>query len=98
VKKMNTEEKFETVVRENAHEIAEYLFAPSGQHIYVELNGTIHLQTASTKMVFNEPVLHFHCANDLDDIPAGEEVEAWEEWLLLSAIHQLADFIQEAGK
>ena len=90
---MNTKE-FQLLLRTDATEIAEYLNAPKGQHIYVTPDGKIHLATAGTKMRFAFPVLHFQCNNDLDDVEAGAEVEAWEEWLLTDAIYRLDEFIQ----
>ena len=79
-------EAFE-LVRKHSGEIAERMFAPSGQWFYLSPSGKFSdMLTSSTK--FNpanfecgEWVLVFQCTQELDDIPAGEEVSSYEEWL-----------------
>ncbi|MDF1538630.1 MAG: hypothetical protein P1Q69_06990 [Candidatus Thorarchaeota archaeon] len=92
---MNTEilEQACELLQDHVTEIAEMIFAPSGMWFFVEQDGTMSsLLTQGTRLnpanwEPDEWVLVFSCTQDLDDVPAGEEVDALENWLLDDLIY-----------
>jgi len=89
------------LVQENAHKIAEMLFAPKGFWFFIHSNEGVRfssLLTSGTRLnpanwSKGEWVCSFTCTQDLDDVQEGEEIEALEEWLFSLTPDDLAHMI-----
>ena len=93
------------LVLTNAHEIAEKIYGPGGWfYIQSNKNGIEFSDILSNSTKLNpvnfripEFVISFNRTQDLDDVAAGDEIEALEEWLGLFTLEDIESRISYPG-